>query len=337
MTDQAALIEVLRNHTGCPHLAYETGPSNLHGGFWAELLVFRLREAPDGWPRDLVARVMPDPAVAAKETIFQAQVATLGFPTPVVRLAGGPEAGLGRAFMIMDRVDGCPLLAGLSGVSALLASPRIARTIPDSLAEAMAHLHSLSPEGVVGRFDGAASSTRPEELLAELEAAAGRSERTDLVSAARWLTTHRPNAGPDVLCHGDLHPFNLLKRDDGVTVVDWSAAIIGPAEYDVAFTSLVLAEPPVAVPPALSPVIRAGGRWLSRRFIRQYAARAEHPLDTDALAWNHGLICLRALVQVSGWVAEGSLPDHRGHPWLVSGPAFASHLGALTGIRLAPE
>jgi hypothetical protein len=64
------LLEVLRAATSTPTLAFDGPPGRLTGGFWAELVSFRLRGAPPGWQGDLVARVMPDPRIAAKETAF---------------------------------------------------------------------------------------------------------------------------------------------------------------------------------------------------------------------------------------------------------------------------
>ena len=96
------LIGVLRSATGTPGLEYERRPEPMQGGFWAELFSFSLANPPDGWPAELVARLMPDPGTARKETIVQRAVAAAGFPTPFVRASGGPEGGLGLAFMVMD-------------------------------------------------------------------------------------------------------------------------------------------------------------------------------------------------------------------------------------------
>ena len=115
---------MLRAATWTPTLAFDSPPGRLTGGFWAELVAFRLRGAPYGWQGDLVARVMPDPRIAAKETAIQTQVAAQGFPTPSVHLAGGPDDGLGRAFMVMDHAKGRPLLGGLGGLGAVAALPR---------------------------------------------------------------------------------------------------------------------------------------------------------------------------------------------------------------------
>jgi len=35
-----------------------------------------------------------------------------------------------------------------------------------------------------------------------------------LTRAARWLAGHPPAPAADVICHGDLHPFNLLADAD---------------------------------------------------------------------------------------------------------------------------
>ncbi|HJY56119.1 MAG TPA: hypothetical protein VJ418_07045, partial [Streptosporangiaceae bacterium] len=102
------LIGVLRSSAGTPGLKYERRPEAMQGGFWAELFSFSLANPPDGWPAELVARLMPDPGSARKETIVQRAVAAAGFPTPFVRASGGPESGLGQAFMVMDRAAGGP-------------------------------------------------------------------------------------------------------------------------------------------------------------------------------------------------------------------------------------
>ena len=138
------LIGVLRSATGTPGLEYERRPEPMRGGFWAELFAFSLANPPAGWPAELVARLMPDPGSARKETIVQRAVAAAGFPTPFVRAAGGPDDGLGLAFMVMDRAPGGPALSGLDGLSPA-AVPRLLRQIPDLLATSMARLHALDP------------------------------------------------------------------------------------------------------------------------------------------------------------------------------------------------
>ena len=98
------LIDVIRCVTGTPGLEYQRLPEPMRGGFWAELFSFSLANPPGAWPGELVVRLMPDPGTARKEMVVQTAVAGAGFLTPIVRASGGPDRGLGRAFMVMDRV-----------------------------------------------------------------------------------------------------------------------------------------------------------------------------------------------------------------------------------------
>jgi aminoglycoside phosphotransferase (APT) family kinase protein len=329
------LLGVLRGLTGSPGLEYARPPERLTGGFWAELIAFSFSDPPPGWAGELVARVMPDPDVARKETIVQVAVAAAGFPTPAVRASGGPEAGLGRAFTVMNRAAGRPLLSGLDGIAAVAQGTRLLRRLPDTLAATMAKLHSLDPEPVRNQFDsvgpvGASISSRL-EMQRQI---ATRYGRADLTSAAQWLIEHPPLPAPDVICHGDLHPFNLLIDGDQITVLDWSAALVGPRAHDVAFTSLLLAEPPLAVPRRLRPAVRLLGRRMASRFIRAYQQHSGATTRPEELQWHQALVCLRALTEISGWDYEGQARAHAGHPWLVSGPAFAARLTAATGVQV---
>jgi hypothetical protein len=60
--------------------------------------------------------------------------------------------------------------------------------------------------------------------------------------------------------------------------VDWTAARLGPPAFDVAFTALLLAHPPIQVGPALQRPLQLAGRWLARRFV---AATANNPAPAD--------------------------------------------------------
>jgi aminoglycoside phosphotransferase (APT) family kinase protein len=326
------LIGVLRTATGTPGLEYIRRPEPMRGGFWAELLSFSLADPPEGWPGELVARLMPDPGSARKETIVQSAVAAAGFPTPPVRASGGPDAGLGRAFMVMDRAPGGPLLSGLDGGLTPAAVPRLLRRIPELLATTMTRLHALDPNLVRGELEQVreVSVTVP-GLLAALVRFAGEFGRPDLVRAGRWLAEHPPGPASDVICHGDLHPFNLLAAGDRVTVLDWSTALLAPRAYDVGFTSLLLSEPPLRVPSWQRPLVRTLGWVLARRFVRGYQRQAAVMVESGELRWHQAVVGLRALVEVASWMHEGTAGMHAGHPWLVSGPAFARRLATLTG------
>jgi len=332
------LLRVLRGVTGRPGLAFEHDPVPLTGGYWAELLAFSLAEPPPGWPRDLVIRLMPDSSVARKETIFQAAVSDAGFRTPAVRAFGGPDDGLGRAFMVMDRVHGAPLMPGLAGAGALAAGLRQAGRMPDALASVMAALHAIDPRPV--RDQLASVGDIPitlEQMLSMLRHWAGRFQREDLARAGKWLADHPRSAGPTVICHGDVHPFNALADGSQVTLLDWSACLIAPRAYDVAFTTSMLSEPPLDVPGSLRPFVRRAGRRLASRFLRRYQAHAATSIGREDLRWHQAVVSLRALTEVASWEYDGIIGERAGHPWLVCGPALAARLSAVTGGSVRPR
>jgi aminoglycoside phosphotransferase (APT) family kinase protein len=341
MGDELAdrLLPVLRTLTGVPALAYASEPTRLTGGFWAELLAFELADAPAGWDGPLVARVMPEPALARKETIVQAAVARAGVPTPRVRGGGGPDAGLGRAFFVMDRADGEPLLAGLDSPAGLVGAPRRLWRMPDLLATAMAKLHAVDPRDVRGELAHVEGVSRTvPEMLEHIETWTTATGRDDLVEASRWLMSHPVDAGDDVICHGDLHPFNMLIDAHGrATVLDWSTAVLAPRGLDVAFTTLTLSNPPLVVPPPLRGALRAGGRALARRFRARYQRHSGHAVDDAVLSWFQAVVCLRALAEAASWVYDDIVESRAGHPWLLSADRFAKHLRAVTGINVRPR
>jgi aminoglycoside phosphotransferase (APT) family kinase protein len=334
---ESRLLGVLRTAAGVADLEYGRPPQPLRGGFWAELLAFSLASPPDGWPAELVARLMPDPRPARKEAIVQRAVAAAGYPTPPVRAAGGPDDGLGRAFMVMDRAAGRSALSGLdTGLTP--ASARQVLQVPELLATAMAGLHALDPDLVRGELEQVREVpvTVP-ALLTALAWMAAEAGRPDLADAARWLAGRRPPSSADVICHGDLHPFNLLADGDQVTVLDWSNALLAPPAYDVGYTSLLLSEPPLRAPGWQRPLLRLFGRLLARRFVRGYQRRTGTTVGPGELRWHQAVVCLRALVEVAGWVHDGTAGAREGHPWLSSGPAFARRISSLTGADVRPR
>ena len=78
------------------------------------------------------------------------------------------------------------------------------------------------------------------------------------------------------------------------------------------------------------------GEWAQLRLaeLDLLVGRARRTAATVAdgeLRWHQGVVCLRALVEVASWVHQGVTGARAGHPWLISGPAFAGRLTTLTG------
>lgn len=326
------ILEALRG--AWPEVDLATEPQPLTGGYWATILRLRLTGAPGAVPDDVVLRVVPHPEMGAKEIAVQTALAEAGVPTPAVHLTGPAGGPLGDAWAVMDLAPGHPLLAGLDGLAALRQLPRILARLPAQLGGAMAAVHRIDPGPVVQRVRPVAPTVAltVDELWPHLRAGAELTGRPDLVAALDALAEHRPAPDDPVLCHGDLHPFNLLRDGDRITVLDWTAALTAPPAYDVALTRLLLRYPPIAAPPVLRPLIGAGATALTRRFLRRYH-QANPTADLADLDWYTALHATRMLVDLATW---RSTDDPRGddHPWHLIAPGAAAELTRITGIGL---
>lgn len=300
----------------------------LTGGFWATMHRVSVTGQPPGVPADLVVRAAPHAAMGAKEAEVQRSLASQGFSTPAVHVSR-PDEATGGWWSVMDFVDGTPLLAGLDGLAVLRRAPALARTLPTQLASAMAALHAHDVQSVVEVVGTANADVAwtPRELLERFRAGAAALGRADLLQAIDDLVGTMPAPGREVLCHGDLHPFNVLELDDGLVVLDWTGALVADPCFDVAFTELLLANPPLQLPGPLAPIGAAAGRLLARRFLAAYQ-RANPVADLTNLAWYRALHGARVLLELANLEAVHG-PDAGGHPFLTVAPAARRHLAAL--------
>jgi aminoglycoside phosphotransferase (APT) family kinase protein len=305
-------------------------PTPLTGGFWASMYRLRLEGQPVSVPADVVLRIAPDAAMGAKELAVQHAIADQGFATPRVRLTGPVDDELGGIWSITDFATGNSPLGDLNGIGALRRAPRL----PRQLAEPMAALHALDPEPVTS----AVATNAPTvawtvgHLLEHFETASDVLHRPDLVAAVRSLAERRPPEGSTVICHGDLHPFNLLVDDAGhVTVIDWTAAIRAEPAYDVAFTSMLVANPPLTAPGPLGAVIGWVGQRLAGRFVARYREAAPGH-DLTSLDWYRALRSARILIEAA--TIEARRGSAGAHPFQTLVPAATLMLSSVAGTRI---
>lgn len=306
------------------------------GGFWAAMYRLRLSGQPGGVPAEVVFRIAPDEEMGAKEIAVQRTVAEMEFATPRVRLAGSNDDELGGVWSVMDFAAGAPPLGDLNGVAALRRAPALFARMPVQLAVAMAGIHALDPDPVsIAVADAAPTAAwSVDQLLGHFEAAAEGLGRSELVGAIRQIAQRRPHEGATVICHGDLHPFNLLVDESGaVTVVDWTAAIRAEPAYDVAFTAMLLGNPPLDAPGPLRRVIHWLGRRLAGRFVHRYRAIAPQH-DLRALDWYRALHGTRIMVEAASIEAQAG-PEGSTHPFTTLMPAATAAIRAVTGVAIA--
>jgi aminoglycoside phosphotransferase (APT) family kinase protein len=320
--------------TGWPNALLSDEPQPITGGEWAKLFRLRVSGQPDGVPSDLVLRIAPQAEMAAKEQAVQLAAGRAGVSTPPIHLAGPAVGPLGCAWSVMEVAPGRPLLADLDAAGAVARLPAILRRLPGQLADTMATIHRVDPDPVVDAARAAAPTVALtlDELWPHLASGAGTVERPDLARAVDRLAAIRPVMTEAVLCHGDLHPLNLLADGDRITVLDWTGAVIAPPAFDVAFTALLLRHPPLVAPPALRPVVGTGAAVLARRFTRRYT-RVNPIADLADLDWFTALHAVRILAEQTRWARVG---DRRAehHPWHLMAPAAARALARVTGIAV---
>jgi aminoglycoside phosphotransferase (APT) family kinase protein len=308
----------------------------LTGGQWATMAHLQLNGQPDGVPDDVVLRVAPDAAMGTKELAVQAEASDAGIVTPRVHLTGNAGGGLVGAWSLMDLAPGEPLIADLAGAAGIRRLSSLLRHLPRLLADTMATVHGIDPRPVTERVRVVAPAVAltVDELWAHLHAAADRFDDDALTRALERLHQTRPPQDGGVLCHGDLHPLNLLIDHDTVTVLDWTGAVVAPGAYDVGFTWLLLRHPPLVAPALLRPAIRAGAAVLARRFVQRYRYAAP-ATDLSHIDWYAGLHAARVLIDLAGWQHTGD-PRAEHHPWRLVAPGASRALERASGVRVAP-
>jgi aminoglycoside phosphotransferase (APT) family kinase protein len=327
------LLRVLSAHAGRSQ-AYSRPPTPMMGGFWAAIYSFELADPPEGMGGPLVLRVMPNPKSAVVETIVHRGVADQGYPTPRVVLHGF-DAELGGAFMVMERVDGAPLLAGLKIGGTMLSLPKTLRRVARQLSVATTQLHELDPQPILESLTAAGvdpDSLGPASRLAEIRAAAG-STSADFGALLAWLEGRRPPFAPLVVCHGDIHPFNMLvSEDESFNLLDWTNGCLCRREYDVGCTAALLQCAPIAVPSWAQGPLRAVTGSLSHRFVDIYR-NVGAPINLDVVEWFETLQYARCLAAVAMAPLDDPIIGAK-HPFRLSAPAMIHQVRTITDVRI---
>jgi aminoglycoside phosphotransferase (APT) family kinase protein len=276
---------------------------------WIHLVRFRGAVLPLEWRAPLVARVLPTAErhhQAQREALVQAWCAEQGYPTPRVLAVAAPGEALAVPLQVVERVPGTTMLA------ALTARPWHARSLVDRLARLHVELHGLDAASWTGAADAGSLLARRLRLVRDVAARGGRPDLARALERVDRLTPRLEGVAPS-LCHGDLHPLNVLVDGAHASVIDWTDAGMGDRHGDVARTALLFR---VAAVAAGSRAERAGlgavAPLLARRYLRSYAARL--PLDAARLRlWEpvhllHGWAQLEAGDERSQRAAPGLRP-----------------------------
>ena len=331
----SALLDLLRVRLVRPDLEYSEPPTPLGGGFSNEILRFGLADPPAGFEHSLVLRRSQDDEESEREATIQDRVTRSGFDAPPVLLHGSAAAGLGRPFILTPLVSGRTFDSLVRPTTAVGAFRRIGR----QLAGVMGALHAVPTAPIVDALEQVgwpASRLDSLGVLTEVDALAHELDAPDLVHARTWLRDHQPIFDRSVVCHGDLHPFNLLfEHGQVVAVLDWELARVADPAFDVARTVMLLRMAPYPMPRAARRVIRRLAARLAVSFVAGY--RKIRPLDDGSLRWHEALHCLRTLTIVRVGVAQAAPPRLRrtADVWLPVASELAARFTAITAVPIS--
>lgn len=276
-----------------PGVAHRRGPPLARGS----------RSTVYEWGDDAVVKVpfadTPDEWITF-EARYVAAVHAIGAPVP---RALGIEEIDGRAASVFERVRGPSLW------EQVIADPSMAGAAGRQLAELQAGLFTLVPP--------LALPSQSDRLAGKIRLAARHVD----ASLAEAVALRPPPRRPPRLCHGDLHPNNVLIGADGPKIIDWFDAARGDPAGDIARSSLLLG---VVRPHAILPHHLPGARaellgevhesyWERINTLAPVAA-------SEAARWS--------LVTVAARVAEGLEREELLAIWHAGRRNAASHEGA---------
>jgi aminoglycoside phosphotransferase (APT) family kinase protein len=161
----------------------------------------------------------------AVEAAAMVAARTAGVPAPELYDHGADALGPGRAYLLMERLDGETIPRRLLRDDAYTAvRPRLARR----LGEVLAQIHQVAPDCVPGlpRVDALSEAIGLYEDFGE--------PRPALEVGLRWLAQHQPPPSADALVHGDFRTGNLIVGTGGLRgVLDWELAHRGDPMLDL--------------------------------------------------------------------------------------------------------
>jgi aminoglycoside phosphotransferase (APT) family kinase protein len=187
-----------------------------------DLLARGTRSSIHSYGRRAVVKV-PKPVTPDSWILFEAEYAeaarTVGAPAPALL---GIEQISGRQASVWQRVDGPSMWQHV------IDRPDRSARMGQMLADVQQALFELVPPVTLPR--------QRDRLISKIRWSAANVD----ASLALALDLLPADAGTPRLCHGDLHPSNVILCDDGPMIVDWFDASRGARAADVARSSLTL-------------------------------------------------------------------------------------------------
>jgi thiamine kinase len=234
-----------------------------------ELVARGTRSSIHAYGRGAVVKV-PHPSTPngwiASEAEYADAARAVGAPVP--RLLGVEQIA-GRPASIWERVEGTLMW------ERVIAEPSLSAEIGRQLADVQRALFELTPPVTLPR--------QRDRIVTKIRKASATIDPS-LIRALDWMP---PPGGQVRLCHGDLHPSNVILTHTGPVLVDWFDASRGDPVADVARTLVTLLGDGTRAPLHLPGSDRRTLDSLTEAYLAH--ARAELRIDDTALERWHAI------------------------------------------------
>jgi aminoglycoside phosphotransferase (APT) family kinase protein len=220
------------------------------------------------------AKLLPSAHAIEREFRVMRALRAQGIPVPEVLLLCEDEAVIGRAFFVMQHVDGRvlwdPALPGLQ--------PTERAAVYDEMNRVMASLHRVDV-AAAGLADYGRAGNYFERQIGRWSKQYRASETEPIEAMDRlieWLPAHLPHGDETTIVHGDFRLDNLIFHPAEarvLAVIDWELSTLGHPLADFSYLCMSWHIPPGAFRGIAGLDLEALGIPSEQDFVRAYCSR----------------------------------------------------------------
>jgi len=245
-----------------------------------------------------VSRLLPSAHAVEREFRVMSALAEYGVPVPRMVLLVEDEAVIGRAFFVMEHVDG-----RIFWEQSLPDSSPVERAaIYDEMNRVIAKLHAVDIERAgLGDFGKAGNYFERQIGRWSKQYRASEIGSVDAMNRLiEWLPQHIPAGGETTVVHGDYRMDNLIFHPTEprvIAVLDWELATLGHPLADFSYHCMSWHIPPGAFRGIAGLDYRALGIPTEEEYRQRYTDRTGRTIDHWNFYLAYNLFRIAAILQ----------------------------------------
>lgn len=217
---------------------------DISDGWETEIHAFDIeyRDKKENRTEELILRMYPGPPGSERarvENLVYETLTKLGYPVPKVYLVEESPRPLGLPFLIMERINGRPMMQMISE------SDSKSQEMLDIFSRLFVTLHGLEWQTAIDNPETYMAAD-PYFYIKRYVQWYGKflkeHDTEQLLPIVDWLNDRLQNSPCESpsLMHGDFHPNNILIDEGGNPfVIDWTASNIADSRFDLGWTLLL--------------------------------------------------------------------------------------------------